>query len=111
MRLEMIRVEDGPQHRADLSITLLEHVCQPFNLLVGRLVRDEVKIEAQRNETGGAAMPADDLDDMFAVEVACLAKERLLAVVCLEAGMDGYVSKPIKRVTLFGEIVRVLGIS
>jgi CheY-like chemotaxis protein len=29
---------------------------------------------------------------------------------CLEAGMDGYVSKPVKRQTLFAEIERVLGI-
>ncbi len=28
---------------------------------------------------------------------------------CLEAGMDGYVSKPVKRQTLFAEIERVLG--
>lgn len=28
---------------------------------------------------------------------------------CLEAGMDGYVSKPVKRQTLFAEINRVLG--
>jgi CheY-like chemotaxis protein len=28
---------------------------------------------------------------------------------CLEAGMDGYVSKPVKRQTLFAEIGRVLG--
>jgi CheY-like chemotaxis protein len=27
---------------------------------------------------------------------------------CLEAGMDGYVSKPVKRQTLFAEIERVL---
>jgi PAS domain S-box-containing protein len=29
---------------------------------------------------------------------------------CLEAGMDGYISKPVKRQTLFAEIERVLGI-
>jgi CheY-like chemotaxis protein len=29
---------------------------------------------------------------------------------CLEAGMDGYVSKPVKRKLLFAEIERVLGI-
>ena len=28
---------------------------------------------------------------------------------CLEAGMDGYVSKPVKPETLFGEIARILG--
>ncbi len=28
---------------------------------------------------------------------------------CLEAGMDGYVSKPVKRSTLFAEIEKVLG--
>ena len=28
---------------------------------------------------------------------------------CLEAGMDGYVSKPVKRQTMFAEIDRVLG--
>jgi CheY-like chemotaxis protein len=27
---------------------------------------------------------------------------------CLEVGMDGYVSKPVKRQTLFDEIERVL---
>ena len=27
---------------------------------------------------------------------------------CLQAGMDGYVSKPVKRQTLFAEIGRVL---
>jgi len=30
---------------------------------------------------------------------------------CLEAGMDGYVSKPVKRQTLFAEIEKVLGSS
>jgi len=29
--------------------------------------------------------------------------------LCLEAGMDGYVSKPVKRQTMFAEIERVLG--
>jgi two-component system sensor histidine kinase/response regulator len=28
---------------------------------------------------------------------------------CLEAGMDGYVTKPVKRQILFAEIDRVLG--
>ena len=28
---------------------------------------------------------------------------------CLDAGMDGYVSKPVKRQALFAEIERVLG--
>jgi len=28
---------------------------------------------------------------------------------CLEAGMDGYVSKPVKKQNLFAEITRVLG--
>ncbi len=28
---------------------------------------------------------------------------------CLEAGMDGYISKPVKRQSLFAEIERVLG--
>jgi CheY-like chemotaxis protein len=28
---------------------------------------------------------------------------------CLEAGMDGYISKPVKRETMFAEIDRVLG--
>jgi CheY-like chemotaxis protein len=29
--------------------------------------------------------------------------------MCLEAGMDGYVPKPVKREVLFAEVERVLG--
>ena len=87
MRLRMRQIclvaRDLDAAEADLSAIFLEHIRQPLDLPLVGLVRDEVEVEAQRDEAGGAAVPADDLDDIFAVEVARLAQERLLAIVVI----------------------------
>ncbi len=70
-----------------------------------RLVRDEEVVHLPRDEPGSRGLAADDVEDVFAIEVTMLAKEVLLAVVVVfgavlvvtgdaAVGSDGIAARP-----------------
>ena len=90
--LEEVAVEQHPQDCRHVAAGVHKGVGQQIDgvLVLGRsdlpsrnlrLVRHEEVVKVAGNEGGGGGMFADDVDDVFAVEVARLAEESLLAVV------------------------------
>ena len=90
--LEEVRLEQRLQHRphlvAGVDVRLRQRVhririvwrrVRPRRHL--RLVRDEEVVKVPAQELPGRRLLHDDVNDVFAVEVARLAEERLLAVV------------------------------
>ena len=93
-RLEKIGIEQGSQHGRDAGVrseVCLAHGVDGVRIsgwCVGPLghrwlICDEVVVEVAGDEAGGSGLLADDVDHIFAVEVAGLAQECLIAVVVI----------------------------
>jgi hypothetical protein len=90
--LEEVRVEQYPQHRADVVVRLAESRRQQIDSLRIawgldrprwhlRLIRDEEIIEMARDKAATGRLTDDDVDDVLAIEPATVAEEFLLPVV------------------------------
>ena len=72
---------------------------------------DAVLMDVQMPRLGGLEATKILREDGYSLPIIALTAAAMKGdrERCLEAGMDGYVSKPVKRRTLFTEIERVLG--